>query len=216
MKWSEQAWKSIEPVYRQIITHPFNTALAAGTLPAEKFSFYIGQDAVYLAAFSRVLAMIAAKAHQSQQVLAFTRFAGTAVVVEQSLHASYFKQLSITRASAAPACFQYTHYLQATAGFEPVEAAMAAVLPCFWIYREVGLHIYAQQAGNDNPYKDWIDTYAGEAFAQAVDEAIGICDAVAADGTAQQQQVMLDAFVTASRMEWHFWNDAWHMRQWEV
>ncbi|RFM28630.1 thiaminase II [Deminuibacter soli] len=216
MKWSEQAWQAIESIYSKIIVHPFNQALCNGSLTEEKFSFYIAQDAVYLASFSRVLAMIAAKAHQSKQLLSFAQFASTAVVVEQSLHGNYFEKLQITAAQAAPACFQYTNYLQATVAFEPVETAMAAVLPCFWIYREVGLHIYRQQNGINNPYKNWIDTYAGEAFDAAVTEAIAICDAVAATLTPQQQAHMQQAFVTASRMEWLFWNSAWQMEQWAV
>jgi thiaminase/transcriptional activator TenA len=45
-----------------------------------------------------------------------------------------------------------------------VEVTMASVLPCFWIYKKVGDHIYQQQNKQNNPYQTWIDTYAGEEF----------------------------------------------------
>ncbi|MFV9927060.1 MAG: hypothetical protein AB8V23_04640 [Candidatus Midichloria sp.] len=42
---------------------------------------------------------------------------------------------------------------------EPVEVATAAVLPCFWVYNEVGLSI-ARYASADNPYARWIESYS--------------------------------------------------------
>jgi len=49
-------WESITDIYQAIIQHPFNEELAQGTLPREKFAFYMQQDALYLADFARALA----------------------------------------------------------------------------------------------------------------------------------------------------------------
>ena len=57
--------------------------------------------------------------------------------------------------------------LLATAYHEPWEVLMAALLPCFWIYWDVGNTI-ARKAAPDNPYRPWIDTYSDEAFGTAV------------------------------------------------
>ena len=40
---------------------PFNTELAAGTLSRERFQGYIVQDALYLAQYSRILAIAGAR-----------------------------------------------------------------------------------------------------------------------------------------------------------
>jgi hypothetical protein len=56
--------------------------------------------------------------------------------------------------------------------------AVAALLPCFWIYWEVGKHLLGT-AGPDNPYQSWIDIYADEAFADGVRKAIAISDQIA-------------------------------------
>lgn len=217
MQWSKQAWEAIQPIYQKILELPFNQELMQGTLLHDRFAFYIGQDAVYLDAFSKVLSLIAARAQQTQQSLDFIRFAEGAVVVEQALHAGFFKQLNLAeKPVASPSCLLYTQYLSSTAALQQVEVAMAAVLPCFWIYKAVGDYIYAHQVKEGNPYQEWINTYAGEAFGITVQKAIAICDAVAAGCTPAQQQQMTDAFVMASKMEWMFWNSAWQQEQWPV
>ena len=67
----------------------------------------------------------------------------------------------------SPACHHYVSYLIATAYAEPYEVLLGALLPCFWIYAEVGRDIHAR-AAPANPYQAWIDTYAGEQFHAAV------------------------------------------------
>ena len=44
---------------------------------------------------------------------------------------------------------------------------LGALLPCFWIYAEVGRDIHGRAAPS-NPYQAWIHTYAGEEFHIAV------------------------------------------------
>lgn len=60
-RWSDEAWEAAEPVYRRILEHPFVGELAAGTLSAERFRFYIRQDALYLDGYARRLAHIASR-----------------------------------------------------------------------------------------------------------------------------------------------------------
>lgn len=55
----------------------------------------------------------------------------------------------------------YTQYLIATTATAPLEEALAAVLPCFWIYREVGHHV-AKHCMQANPYMRWIKTNVNE------------------------------------------------------
>ena len=189
MKWSEQTWKGIEELYESILKMPFIRELSEGSLPQEKFRFYMAQDSLYLEHFGRTLSLIAAKITDLQDVLAFMRFAENAIVVENALHESYFKDFGVSdKGILQPACHHYIHFLRSTAALESVEIAVAAVLPCFWIYREVGDYIYRTQNTVDNPYEKWIDTYAGEEFSAAVDQAIAICDKIAENSTGAIRQ----------------------------
>ncbi|MDE0940491.1 MAG: carboxy terminal-processing peptidase, partial [Pirellulales bacterium] len=86
-----------------------------------------------------------------------------ALAVEGVLHATFLRDFALAedagvKAEKTATCFSYTNYLVATAQGEPVEVAVASVLPCFWIYWEVGRHIQTR-AGPSNPYERWINTY---------------------------------------------------------
>ena len=215
MTWSEQAWSSIESVYDSILNMSFISELANGTLPKEKFQFYMAQDSIYLEHFGRALSGIASKTRNIDDALAFNGFAEGAIVAENALHSSYFIDFGVTeRGVPEPACHHYIHYLKSTVAFESAEIGMAAVLPCFWIYKKVGDYIYQNQNTENNPYKKWIDMYAGEEFGESVKRAISICDKAAANTTEEIRSLMTEAFITASRLEYDFWDGAYELRRW--
>ncbi len=218
MNWSKKAWEQIEPIYQKILDLPFNQELTNGSLDQEKFKFYMAQDAYYLGEFGKALSTISGRLKDLDQVLSFSQFASGAIVVERALHEGYFKTLGIPEeVKPSPTCLLYTNYLMTQAAYANVEVAVAAVLPCFWIYKEVGDHIYAQQKNvKDNPYKNWIDTYSGEEFATSVKQAIQITDQLASKASEQLQEEMLDAFEMATKLEWMFWESAYRQEKWAI
>ncbi|GIW00403.1 thiaminase II [Roseiflexus sp.] len=215
MRFTETLWSSITGIYQAIIQHPFNEELAQGTLSREKFAFYMQQDALYLADFARALATMAGRAPDEEAIIQFARFAEGVAVVERALHFTYFREFGIDAPTRqqSPSCFAYTNFLLATAACRSYEEGMAALLPCFWIYREVGSDIYRRAAPN-NPYQKWIDTYAGQEFAEWVNRAIDLTDAIADQASEPQKARMRDAFVHSSRLEWMFWDSAYRLEQW--
>lgn len=219
-QFSREAWAANADLYETIRTMPFNAALAAGTLSPERFRHYILQDAHYLVGFGRALALAAAKAPDPDGIVLFARAAEEAVVVERALHEGFFRAFGIGPETFAatplsPACDHYLSYLLATAHAEPYEVVVAALLPCFWIYREVGRDILAR-ASPDNPYRAWIDTYGGAEFAEAVDRVIAAADAAAVGASPAHRARMHRAFTHATRLEWMFWDGAWREAGWPV
>lgn len=216
MKFTERLWQDIAPIYDSILKHGFVNELMAGSLPTPMFQYYIQQDALYLADFSRALNQLAARSVSTDDVLQFTQFAQNAILVERVLHETYFSIYTIEPTSTKmPACFAYTNYLLATTSLQSVAVGAAAVLPCFWIYRQVGKYIY-QRAIQENPYRAWIDTYAGEAFDESVNKMLTITDRLAEMAGPTEQKLMQDAFRTSSQLEWYFWNDAYTQNRWQV
>ena len=137
--------------------------------------------------------------------------------MENALHESFFEEFGVSdKGIIQPACHHYTHYLKSTAALEPVEVAMAATLPCFWIYKKVGDHILKEQQIANNPYQRWIDTYGGEAFAQSVQRAIMICDLAAERTTPSIRTRMTEAFIHASHLEYHFLGCGIHRKNMEL
>lgn len=217
MKWSEQAWERVKPIYNQILAMPFNQELSKGTLPKEKFIFYLAQDAYYLLAFGRTLSAISSRMQDAELVLDFAGFATGAIFAERSLHESYFVEFGLdSEVKPTPSTLLYTNYILSEAAYANVEVAAAAVLPCFWIYKAVGDYIFAQQNDDQNPYKRWIDMYAGVEFAAAVEKAINITDQLAMQASAVTREKMLFAFETATRLEWMFWDSAYQMEKWKI
>lgn len=216
MKFTNHLWNRIEPIYHAILEHPFIVELAEGMLSEEVFLFYLKQDTLYLADFSRALSMAGIRSDTPKQMFDFFRFAGEAVTVERQLHESFYDKHGVKMdASKTPACFAYTNFLLSTAAVKDNAVNIAALLPCFWIYREVGMEIY-RKAPDDNPYKDWIDTYAGEEFNRSVSRAIQITDMVAKLESEPRKKEMEKAFVRSTQLEWMFWDSAYRQEQWPL
>ncbi|HWB51444.1 MAG TPA: TenA family protein [Stellaceae bacterium] len=216
----EEAWVATAALRAAIHTLPFNIELAQGTLSTARFRFYIQQDALYLGQFSRVLAMAAAKAPDTATLQEFARFALGAVTVERALHERYLAQFGTTAAAAAqaepaPDCLAYTSFLLATAYHAPWQVLTAALLPCFRIYWDVGVAI-AKKAAPDNPYRDWIDTYADDGFGEAVQAIMRIADDAARGVAAPVGDGMLAAYRRAMQYEYLFWEGAYQRRTWPL
>jgi thiaminase/transcriptional activator TenA len=217
-RFSNEAWERTARLREAIHRLPFNTELAAGSLARDRFQAYIIQDSLYLGRFSRALAITAAKAPDSDTMHSFAQSALSAVSVEQALHGRYLREFGVGpaqlgKAEASPDCLAYTSYLIAAAYHEPWEVLVAALLPCFRIYWDVGCAI-AQTAAPGNPYRAWIDTYADERFGKAVETAVAIGDRAAAAVTAVTRAAMIAAFVRACQYEWLFWDGAYQRRNW--
>lgn len=220
MSFCQTVWEEVAPLRRAILDHPFLNELAAGTLAPESFQHYIVQDSLYLAEYSRALALAAARAPTASGRLEFSDGAKVAVQVEEALHQAFFAQFGVTAEIAAaseptPACLGYTSYLSALAATRSYEELIAGILPCFWVYWEVGCNV-KPRAASPNPYAAWIDTYAAPAFGEATDRVRALVDEAAQNATAATRAAMVTAFRNATRFEWMFWDSAYHRATWPI
>src|SRR5690606_20342089 len=165
MNWTDQAWEAIQPIYQEILKMPFIEELKNGTLPLEKFQFYMLQDAKYLEHYGRALAALGSKAADNEMALDFFEFGKNALIVERALREAYFKQFNLEpnqEITIEPVCHHYIHFLKSTVAYDPIEVATAAILPCFWIYKEDGDHIYQNQKQNTMPNMYLTEYYSCE------------------------------------------------------
>ncbi|MDR0826542.1 MAG: TenA family protein [Desulfovibrio sp.] len=214
--FSARAFQKVAPLMRAIYDHPFNRELISGSLSRKRFLYYMGQDSLYLIAFARALALSAGKLERPEDAALALFFAEQGLLAERELHAFYFKEYQATPAkSEAPACFAYRSHLLERAGLGSPAESMAALLPCFWIYREVGAYVRSR-AQADNPYARWIENYAGDDYSKIVDQAVDLTDRLAAEAGVLERKRMLDAFVISARYEYSFWDDAYALRSWPL
>ena len=218
MSFTQQLWQRNAALYQATVNHPFNQELAAGTLNRDAFVHYVIQDAHYLLAYGRALAVVGAKAYDAESVIQFTEAAKLAIVVERSLHDGFMSEFGITKAQfdntpLSQACHHYTSFLQATAWAESYPVALAAVLPCYWVYAQVGNDIVGKSVAN-NPYQKWVDTYVSDDFQQAVSKVLATIDALAQTADAQTLAKMHAAYTRGAQLEWLFWDSAYRTDNW--
>jgi thiaminase (transcriptional activator TenA) len=213
-------WSEMDDIYAEILRHPFVAGLTDGTLPREAFRHYIVQDAHYLRGYARALALCGARAEEPRDTVMFGAHAGGAIAAEQGLHADLLADLGLTPEAAtaapvAPTTRAYISYLLATAHAGSFAEAVAAVLPCYWIYARVGEELLDR--GSPDPlYARWIATYGGEEFQAVVDAVLDVTDRVGAAASPRELALMREHVTVTSRYEWMFWDAAWRRETWPV
>src|SRR5262245_32428440 len=218
MTLTSELWSAMTPIYQTILRHPFVTGLTDGTLPRDSFRFYAVQDSLYLREFARALSLAAARAPEDDWIIMFNEHSAGALKVERALHEGFFKEFGLSPAEVAatplaPTNVAYTSYLLAVAYGSPFHEALAAVLPCYWIYWEVGKQL--ERAGSSDPlYKRWIGTYASEEFGSVVRAVLAAAEQVAAGLGSAEREAMRRHFVTTSRYEWMFWDMGLRRETW--
>jgi thiaminase/transcriptional activator TenA len=218
--WTGRLWTEIEPVYEAILAHPFIKGLTSGELSVDCFVQFISQDTHYLQDYVRTLLTLAAKSPDFQVTKMLTTHAAAAAMAETGLHAELMKDLGRDPAEllafdARPTTRAYTSFMLATAFTGSFADGLAAIMPCFWIYAEVGQHL--KQAGSPNPvYQRWIDSYGSDDYLSEVLLALELTDRVGLSLSPEAEAPARQHFRTAARYEWMFWDAAYRQETWPV
>jgi thiaminase/transcriptional activator TenA len=217
---TKELWNEIIPIYKAILVHPFIKGLTDGSLKKESFKFYMIQDALYLREFARALSIAAAKAPKDEWIIMFNEHSAGALRVERALHESFFRDFSIQKRDVinthiAPTNLAYASYLISVAYSAPFHEVIGALLPCYWIYWEVGKSLVTK--GSPNPlYQRWIDTYGGEEFSGIVKAVLNLTNLLSKTLRDDQKEDMKKHFVITSRYEWMFWDMGFRCEKWAV
>jgi thiaminase (transcriptional activator TenA) len=213
-------WHDVADIYDAILAHPFLAGLTDGGLSPHSFAFYVVQDVLFLRRYAQALSIVASRAPDTASTEMFARHAAGVVTAEMSLHQSLMADLgldpsAVEAAEEAPTTLAYTSYLLATAGNGSYGEGVGALLPCYWIYWEVGKHLLAR--GSPNPrYQRWIDTYSGDEYGNDARQVIAATDKLSSDLSPRERQQVRRHFRVTSRYEWMFWDMAYHRQTWPV
>lgn len=218
--FTETLRERTRPLVDKILSHPFVAGLTDGALEMGSFRFYAVQDALFLREFARALCIAAAKAPSEDTMIMFNEHAIGILRDEKALHTGFFQDWGISETDVletpmAPTNLAYTNYLLSIAYQRPFHELLAALLPCYWIYGEVGKALRGR-GSEEATYQRWIDTYGGEEFAEAVQTLVTLTDRIAADLDASERQAMTQHFITTSRYEWMFWEMGYQKERWPV
>jgi thiaminase/transcriptional activator TenA len=218
--FSAELWETIAPTFGAIVSHPFLAGIADGTLPPERFVYFVGQDRLYLRAFSRALSFAAGYAENPADTALLTSSAATAIAVEEGMHVELLEGFGVAPEDMEPPPLSPSGelYMQTVAAHSargPFAEALASVLACFWIYAEVGKELIAK--GSPDPrYQRWISTYGDPEFAATVEAVLAIVDRVGEEASAAERERIQAIFAQGCRLEWMFWDAAWRQETWPI
>lgn len=201
--------------WKPFIGHAFVRGLGDGTLPKSAFLHYLRQDYVYLHHYARAWALGVVKATTLQESRLCADIMHGLASVELPLHIGICaregiseEELFITREE--PENLAYTRYVLDCGQSGDFLDLLAALVPCAHGYGEIGLNL-AASAAPDTPYREWIDTYAGDDFQNMCHDVGKLFDQAAKDRIGEDFENsprwprLCQIFATASRLEASFW-----------
>lgn len=206
-KWTERIWAKAQKLYGDIIGLPFIKDIADGSLTAERFSRYIAQDEIYLRDYADHMFAVADMIPDEDLKQTFVQFAKDGLEGEKAMHELLIERFGMEL--DVPSSFvtsSYNHRIMSGINTGVLPVAFAAILPCMWIYNEVGLHILKIAKLEGNPYKEWIQEYGNEAFTKGVEDLLKVIDKYAAEASEKTLIQMDKAFLDGTLMEYAFWD----------
>ena len=211
MSWSKEVWKKSSRIYDSILGLEFLKELSEGTLSNDAFGRYIAQDEIYLKNYYNQMHMLADLMENAQDRNLFLSFAQSGMEGEKALHDMLIEKCGIdTEVEVSKVTAGYNaHICEGIATGNPC-VALASVLPCMWIYNQVGLHILKHSKLEGNPYKEWILEYGQEEFTTGVNKVLKMIDGWTAKADKETREMMDYYYLKAALYEYAFWDYGYH------
>ena len=207
MSWTKDVWAESARIFEGIKGLPFIKELADGSLDPSRFDRYIAQDEVYIGNYGRQMFQLADMMPDPEQREFFRMFAQSGIDGEKAMHQLLIDRFGIdTEVTASAVTSTYNNHTQAAIDSGSKEIALAAMLPCMWIYNEVGLYIRSIASLEDNPYKEWVLEYGNEEFTEGVNAVLALVDGWAAAADDATRARMTRAYLEAALFEYAFWD----------
>lgn len=171
-----------ENLFDSALAHPFVRGIGDGTLRRASFEYYVAEDAFFLEAFAKAYALALAHSPDRKGLSSFAALI-SGVMEELELHAEYAKRWNVDLSETTPgeATLAYTDFLLAAASRSSVGETCAAMTPCMRLYAFLGQSLKKEGASENNPYKEWIETYSDPGFEELAETLETLLDRYAED-----------------------------------
>lgn len=203
---AEEAWEAY-------VGHDFVRQLAVGALPKACFQYYLAQDYQFLRQYARAYALAAYKAPDLDSMSHFSAVAQVILGTEMGLHVTFCRGWGISetemlRTPEGMATIAYTRYVLDQGQQGDVLDLQVALVPCMVGYAEIANRIKADSDTvlEGNPYREWIEMYASDAFQDLARAEIALLDRLAHErGGSLRRAALLEVFRRACHLEAAFW-----------
>lgn len=217
MKLTEKLYEGIKDIWNGYVEQPFVKELGEGTLPEDRFRFYMVQDYRYLLQYSKVFALGILKAEDEALMRHFACMVHDTLDGEMDVHKTYMSRLGITdeeiaTTKTALANQSYTSYMLDVAYKGDILDVLVAVLSCAWSYQMIGEHLNRIPGAAQHPfYGEWVTGYSSEEYCRGVREIMELVDEYGAEISVKREETLLDVYRNCCRYERDFWEMAYQM-----
>ena len=218
MALTDELYESVKDIWKGYHEHPFVNGIGDGSLPIEKFRFYMLQDYLYLYEYAKVFALGLVKATEPSMIRRFSYFVEDTLGGEMDIHSGYMERLGITEEEVARATkslvnASYTSYMLEV-GFRGNELdILVAILSCAWSYAEIGRRLAEKypDAANHPFYGEWVKGYTSKEYNDMNDEILYLVNTLGEGISRKRTAELKEVFINCSRYEGMFWDMAWNM-----
>lgn len=218
MKFTDELKVATKESWEKSLNHPFVQGIVKGDLPLETFKYYILQDIYYLKHYGKVHAIAASQAEEFDVTAILAQKAQKTAQAELTVHNEHARILNITdedmrNFKPAPTAYAYTSHLYRATMFGHLAYSVAAMLPCYWLYADIG-----KRNENAQPkpeiYRNWIHMYASDTFQRSTNEMIDLLNYLVENMNLKERESVKEQFVTAKEYELHFWEMSYTQETW--
>jgi thiaminase/transcriptional activator TenA len=201
------------PEWRAYTQHPFVKQMADGTLPADAFRRYLVQDYLFLIEFARAYALAIYKAPRLEDMREAASGLSAILDVEMNLHVTICTSWGLfpsdlENSTPAAETLAYTRYVLDTGMRGDLLSLKVALSPCVIGYAEIAtwLKVRPDTCSASNPYRGWIEEYAGTAYQEVASKArVQLNRLAALYLTPAREAELIAIFKQATRLETDFW-----------
>jgi thiaminase/transcriptional activator TenA len=191
--------------------HPFVVGIGDGTLPLDRFRFFMQQDYLFLVDYSRAIAIASAKSPDLDSMGHWAKLLDETLNSEMSLHRSFCVDFGITEEELAattptPATLSYTKHLVDTAYAYGIAEIAAALLPCQWGYDDAGQCLAVNlTAPEGSLHARWVAGYNDPEYREITAWLRGFTDDLASEASDEVRDRMATLFKESLHQEYLFW-----------
>lgn len=218
MKFTDELRAVTKESWEQSLNHPFVQGIVKGSLPLETFKYYILQDIYYLKHYGKVHAIAASQADDFKLTALLADKARFTAEAELTVHNEHAEILNITKKDIdnfkpAPTAYAYTSHLYRAALSGNLAHSVAAMLPCYWLYADIG-KVNEQAAPEPIIYRNWIKMYASDRFQDSTNEMIDLLNTLVEDMNEKEKKKIKEQFIISKEYELQFWEMSYTFETW--
>ena len=213
MQLSAMCRKKNDALWNKTLSHPMLKEMAEGTLPEEKFRYYMLQDGFYLMRYIDIFAVMLEKATSLKEKRFVSDNIADVIAEIQRVHLPNMEKIGITQEDmekSAPHIdvLSYTNYMKEIAEKGDYLSGLVAILNCSWSYAFLAEKWVAErpQKIRMSRYGDWFWAYASGDYVETNAALIRKVDDLAKTCTEKEKQDLTDVFYHCGLYEYRLWD----------